>query len=83
MKPPIFIKSRRDRCHLFIYKLLRYAENFYASEGIPLWLNGMPSTPKEIEKAHKVAEDVTYMRDYVRDSSGRLTRLEFDSVKDI
>ena len=57
--------------------------DFYASEGIPLWLNGMPSTPKEIEKAHKVAEDVTYMRDYVRDSSGRLTRLEFDSVKDI
>ncbi|MGN1142705.1 MAG: hypothetical protein ACI4TF_16010 [Oliverpabstia sp.] len=57
--------------------------DFYASEGIPLWLNGMPSTPKEIEKAHKVAEDVTYMRDYVRDASGRLTRLEFDSVKDI
>ena len=57
--------------------------DFYASEVIPLWLNGMPSTPKEIEKAHKVAEDVTYMRDYVRDSSGRLTRLEFDSVKDI
>ena len=56
--------------------------DFYASEGIPLWLNGMPSTPKEIEKAHRVAENVSYMRDYVRDSNGRLTRLEFDPVKD-
>lgn len=56
--------------------------DFYVSEGIPLWLNGTPSTPKEIEKAHRVAEDISYMRDYVRDSSGRLTRLEFDPVKD-
>lgn len=56
--------------------------DFYAREGIPLWLNGMPSTPKEIEKAHRIAEDITYMRDYVRDSDGRLTRLGFDPVKD-
>ena len=70
-------KSKKQMDHF------RKELDFYASEGIPLWLNGLPSTPKEIEKAHKVAEDVTYMRDYVRDSSGRLTRLEFDSVKDI
>lgn len=38
--------------------------------------------PKEIEKAHRIAEDVTYMRDYVRDSDGKLTRLEFGQVKE-
>ncbi|MBS6195879.1 MAG: hypothetical protein KH828_09900 [Clostridiales bacterium] len=54
----------------------------YAREGLPLWLNGLPSSPKEIEKAHKIAEDVTYMRDYVRDGEGKLTRLEFGQVKE-
>ena len=32
-------------------------------------------------KAHKIAEDISYMRDYVPDSYGRLLRLEFDAVK--
>ena len=55
---------------------------FYKREGIPLQLNGVPSTPKKIAKAHKIAEDITYMRDYVRDSQGRLTSLGFDPVKE-
>ena len=54
----------------------------YVRKGIPLWLDGNPSTPGEIEKAHKIAEDVTYMRDYVQDSKGHLTRLEFGKVKE-
>ena len=40
-----------------------------------------PADPKEIWKAHKIAEDISYMRDYVPDSYGRLLRLEFDAVK--
>lgn len=54
----------------------------YARQGIPLWLDGSPSSPGEIEKAHQIAENVTYMRDYVQDGSGKLTRLEFGKVKD-
>lgn len=69
-------KSKKQKDHF------RKELDFYVSEGIPLWLNGIPSTPKEIEKAHKAAEDISYMRDYVRDSDGRLTRLEFDPVRD-
>ena len=53
----------------------------YQAQGIPLWLDGEPSNPKEIWKAHKIAEDISYMRDYVPDSHGRLLRLEFDAVK--
>ena len=53
----------------------------YQAQGIPLWLDGEPSSPKEIWKAHKIAEDISYMRDYVPDSYGRLLRLEFDAVK--
>ena len=53
----------------------------YQAQGISLWLDGEPSSPKEIWKAHKIAEDISYMRDYVPDSYGRLLRLEFDAVK--
>ena len=53
----------------------------YQAQGSPLWLDGEPSSPKEIWKAHKIAEDVSYMRDYVPDPEGRLLRLEFDAVK--
>lgn len=53
----------------------------YQAQGISLWLYGEPSSPKEIWKAHKIAEDISYMRDYVPDSYGRLLRLEFDAVK--
>lgn len=54
----------------------------YAQSGISLWLNGHPSTPERICRAHQVAEDISYMRDYVRDDSGMITRLEFDSVRE-
>lgn len=54
----------------------------YAEKGVSLWLNGRPSTPERICRAHRVAEDVSYMRDYVRDDFGKLTRLEFDAVRD-
>ena len=37
----------------------------YQAQGISLWLDGEPSSPK----------------DYVPDSYGRLLRLEFDAVK--
>ena len=35
----------------------------YQAQGISLWLDGEPSSPKEIWKAHKIAEDISYMRD--------------------
>lgn len=53
----------------------------YRKEGIPLWLDGTPSTPKEICKAHQVAEQISYMRDYVEDEEGKLSRLEFFPIK--
>lgn len=54
----------------------------YVKDGVTLWLDGSPSTPKKIDKAHKMAEGASYMRDYVQDADGRLSRLEFDRIKD-
>lgn len=53
----------------------------YRIEGIPLWLNGKPSTPQEIVQACMIEEEGTYMRDYVQNERGKIERLEFDLVK--
>ena len=43
-------------------------------------LDGRPSTPKAIMKAHCIAEDGAYMRDYVQDEEGRVETLQFDLI---
>mgnify|MGYP003235043954 FL=1 len=53
----------------------------YQTEGIPLWLNGKPSTPEEIVRACMIEEEGTYMRDYVQNERGKVERLEFDLKK--
>ena len=53
----------------------------YQTEGIPLWLNGKPSTPEEIVHACMIEEEGTYMRDYVQNERGKVERLEFDLIK--
>lgn len=54
----------------------------YQAQGISLWLNGHKSSPKEIIQAYKVAEEGTYMRDYVQDDEGKISRLAFDLIQE-
>lgn len=54
----------------------------YRSQGISLYLDGEPSTPKNIAKACQIAEDGGYMRDYVEDEKGRIARVDFDFIKE-
>lgn len=53
----------------------------YQEAGVALWLDGRPSTPKKIAKAHKIAEDGVYMRDYVEDEKGEIKGIKFDFIK--
>ena len=53
----------------------------YQEAGVALWLDGQPSTPKKIAKAHKIAEDGVYMRDYVEDEKGERKGIKFDFIK--
>ncbi|WP_417030148.1 hypothetical protein, partial [Blautia hydrogenotrophica] len=50
----------------------------YQEAGVTLWLDGHPSTPKKIVKAHKLAENGVYMRDYVENEKGEIAKLKFD-----
>ena len=53
----------------------------YQEAGVTLWLDGHPSTPKKIVKAHKVAENSVYMRVYLENEKGEIAKLKFDFVK--
>lgn len=54
----------------------------YKEQGIALYLNGIPSSPKSIAKACTVAEGGGYMRDYGEDEHGRIARVNFDFIRD-
>ena len=45
-------------------------------------MDGHPSSPKEIVKACRVAEEGTYMRDYVQNDKGEVVWVSFDKIKD-
>lgn len=51
----------------------------YQREGIPLWLNGKPSTSYRI--AQCVCEHTDYMRDYHTDGQNRVCGIGFDKVR--
>ena len=53
----------------------------YRENGISLYLEGQPSTPRSIARACMVAEDGVYMRDYTEDKRGKIARVNFDFIR--
>lgn len=62
---------------------LRTELEIYKEQGVELWLDGLPSTPKSIIKAHRIAEEGTYMRDYVQNENGEVSGIHFNLVQDL
>ena len=62
-------------------KPLRRELEQYRDQGIALYMNGLPGTPKSIAKACTLAEGGGYMRDYAEDKYGRIARVDFDFIK--
>ena len=60
--------------------MLKRELEYYQNQGIPLYLDGEPSTPKTIAKAYQVAENGVYMRDYAEDEAGHISCVSFDFV---
>lgn len=63
-------------------KRLRSELENYRQQGVSLWLDGQPGTPKSITRAHMIAEEGVYMRDYIQNERGEIERIQFDLVKD-
>lgn len=53
----------------------------YEKKGIPLYLDGEPSTARAIAKACQIAEGGGYMRDYTEDKEGFIARVNFDFIE--
>ena len=53
----------------------------YQEQGVSLYLDGAPSTPKSIAKACQIAEGGVYMRDYTEDEQGKIACVSFDFIQ--
>ena len=62
-------------------KTLRRELKLYRENGVSLYLNGEPSTPKKIAKACLFAEVGVYMRDYTEDEEGHIACVRFDLIR--
>ena len=54
----------------------------YQSGGISLLLEGRESSPAFIVNACMVAENGTYMRDYIQDECGKIDTINFNFVSE-
>ena len=53
----------------------------YTEKGIPIYMDGQISNPKDWEKLFEVREDgMFYMGDYVQADAGELKEIRFDKV---
>ena len=66
------------------FDILKSELKKYRKNGIHLSLQGKPSNPYNIVKAHKVSEEKnTFMRDYITDDTGHVKEIDFQCVKSV
>lgn len=71
-----------EKCSKKAIKPLKKELKVYQKNGIQLFMDGKPSTPKDIAKACLIAEGGGYMRDYTEDETGRIARVDFDLIRE-
>lgn len=71
-----------EKCSKKAIKPLKKELKVYQKNGIQLFMDGNPSTPKDIAKACLIAEGGGYMRDYTEDETGRIARVDFDLIRE-
>ena len=71
--------SQPNNNEKYMQPLIRELE-IYRREGIDLYLDGKPSSPKRIARACTIAEGGGYMRDYTEDEKGHIAKVNFDFI---
>ncbi len=72
-------RINESRAHSVKNSALYRELNRYQEEGIPLWLDGKPSTSYQI--ASRVCETTNYMRDYHTDAQNHICGIGFDYIR--
>lgn len=65
------------------FSALRAELESYKKQGVELWLDGRLCTPRTITRAHMIAEEGSYMRDYVQNEDGKISSIHFHVVRDM
>ena len=69
-------EEKNDEMRRYLNGLERYKD-----KGIPIYVDGMLTDPKDCEKIFEVHEDgMFYMGDYVQADTGELKEIRFDKV---
>ena len=63
------------------YMTLKDELTGFTGRGAELYLEGLRSDADKIAAACVFQEEADYMRDYVRDASGQLVKINFDRVR--
>ncbi len=72
--------SQKTKEYRSIFLLQKELEK-YDRMGIRLYMNGRRRSPRTIARACMIAEGEGYMRDYTEDNHGRITRVDFDHIR--
>jgi len=76
--------TESEKSQYISYMQLQEELMAYESQGASLYMNGTKAPVGDIARACIFQEeDSCYMRDYVRDGSGRLVKVTFDQVKNL
>ncbi|HBB59851.1 MAG TPA: hypothetical protein DIS68_03045 [Lachnospiraceae bacterium] len=53
----------------------------FQKNGIPIFFEGKPCTPRDVVNIMMVREDEVYMPDYVTDKDDKVVQIRYDHVK--
>ena len=53
------------------------------SEGLPVQVDGRLYSSQDAERLHMVMEDCYYMKSYIGDEQGHITRIDFDHIGEV
>lgn len=71
-----------EKCSKKAIKPLKKELKVYQKNGIQLFMDGKPSTPKDIGESLFSRVGGGYMRDYTEDETGRIARVDFDLIRE-
>ena len=71
-----------EKCSKKAIKPLKKELKVYQKNGIQLFMDGKPSTPKDIAKACFFVYVCGYMFFYTEDETGRIARVDFDLIRE-
>lgn len=79
-----YLRTRKgSKLNLSLCEQIEFIDELYLYEarGVSLYIDLQKASPEDVIYAHKVNEEVQYMRDYIYNSKGKVIELYFHRIK--